>query len=652
MCGICGVIWKNDKFENLEKTQIIKKMNDSLFHRGPDDEGYFVQNNIQLAMRRLSIIDISGGHQPVFSSDKNFVIVFNGEIYNYRELRESLKEKNYTFNTKSDTEVILNLFIEYGEECVHRLNGMFSFAIWNIQAKKIFVARDRLGIKPFYYFDNEDYFVFSSEIKSILQFPFLERKINQKALYHYLSFFTVSAPNTLIKNIFSLLPGHKLSINSDKISVSQYWDINFNSKKISDKVFLTNELDKLLNDSVQKRLVSEVPIGAFLSGGIDSSLIVSLMQKNLATSNVRTFTVGFEEKNNSYNETEFARETAKDLKTIHKEILVTPKNVLEELAKIVWFFDQPTASGMQTYFVSKFTKENNITVALSGLGGDELSAGYNYYRKYFFDEKNFERYRLLPKALKQTIEFAVSKLHKTSKLNSFIQSYKKGFGSRFPNHKTLFTSENEKTHYFKKGLGFSNFLTADLIASFLDSFPEESYINKLSYFDFKHYLPNDPLNDSDKMGMANSIEIRVPFIDYRIVEFFTEVHPDLKLKNNNSKILLREVAKSYVPRATLERKKMGFEFPLPNWMQNDFKFLVFRLLGKETIEKRGVFNYEAIEKLLADFYQNPNRQLCYRIWSLVILELWFRLYFDREELVTPDFDLDYLLNQKINSVEF
>lgn len=643
MCGICGIVWKKESsFPKEKKLEFINKMNSSIYHRGPDDSGVFFEEKVQLAMRRLSIIDVKFGHQPITSSDKRFTIIFNGEIYNYLEIRKKLESK-YRFKTNSDTEALLYSFIEFGEECVHHLNGMFAFAIWDSKEKSLLIARDRLGIKPLYFVENKNYFIFASEIKSILNFPIFEKKIDINAVSNFLSHYVFSKP--ILKNIQSLSPGSFIQFKDNSTTKKNFWNISFPQKNNNkNENLLIEELDQLLLSSVEKRLISEVPLGAFLSGGIDSSLIVSLMQKIRKSKSINTFTVGFESEFNEFNELAFAKETAKILQTNHHEIIVKEEDVLENLVDFIWFSDQPTASGLQTFFVSKFTKQKNIIVALSGLGGDELSAGYNYYPKYYFDEHKIDY-------LKQASfgDFTKSIFSKipNPKFQDFSQKYDIPFGNRYKNHRSLFETEEEKLKLFsQKSLNKISTSTEELIEKILETHKNESFINKLQFYDLTQYLPFDPLKDSDIFGMANSIEIRVPFLDHRIVEFFLSLPTDKKFKKDNTKYLLKKVAERYVSREILERKKQGFEFPLKYWVSGKLNFVVKEALSKESILNRGIFNYKEIEKIQKDFEKTKDRVNALKLWSLTVLELWFRMYLDRSEITKPNFNLNDLLKSK------
>ncbi len=644
MCGIVGVFWKSKSQYSLdEQNEIIEKMNSAIYHRGPNDSGKFINSKIQLAMRRLSIIDVESGHQPITSTDERYTIIFNGEIYNYLEIRESLKTK-YPFKTNSDTETLLYSYIEYGEKCVERLNGMFAFAVWDNHMETLFIARDRLGIKPLYFVDDKDFFVFGSEIKSLLNFPLLNKEIDLDSVSHFLSQYVFSKP--ILKNIQSLPPGFLLKITKEKVESKSFWEVCFSkSNSTKSELQLIDELDYLLKDSIQKRLLSEVPLGAFLSGGIDSSLIVSLIQKIKKSNLVNTFTVGFESSFKEFNEIEFAKETAEILKTNHHEIIITEEDILENLVDFIWFCDQPTASGLQTFFVSKFTKEERITVALSGLGGDELSAGYNYYPKYYFDEHKID---YLKQSQFGDLTNSVLEKIPTSKTKDFSSKYKTPFGNRYKNHRSLYRNENEKLILFSESAAQEiSSSTENLVEKILEKFQDESFINKLQFYDLTHYLPFDNLKDSDVFGMANSIEIRVPFLDHRIVEFFLKLPPNKKFQKDNTKYLLKKVAEKYVSREILERKKQGFEFPLKYWVDGKLRFVVEKALSKKSIKNRGIFNYSEINSIQKEFDKSKDRINALKLWSLTVLELWFRIHLDRVETTRPKFTLEELLDSKI-----
>ncbi|MBN2030717.1 asparagine synthase (glutamine-hydrolyzing) [bacterium] len=625
MCGICGILYR-DGIRQPEAS-ILKKMCHTLVHRGPDDEGQVILNHVGLGMRRLSIIDLTGGHQPLSNEDESIWIVFNGEIYNYRELRAELEKSGHMFRTKSDTESILHGYERWGIRICEKLNGMFGFGLWDHHQKKLFLARDRLGIKPLYYYQDEEKFVFGSEIKAILQAPNIHRDIDLLALNNYLTFEYIPSPRSIFKHIRKLPPGHWLSWHEGQVQIKPYW-------RLSPQVIPWDEhearlrLFELLEDSVRLRLVSDVPLGAFLSGGIDSSIIVSLMA-GLVKEPVKTFSIGFKE--SSYNELTYARAVARKYNTDHHEFTIEAK-ALDLTEKLIKQFDEPFGdfSIFPTYLVSKMARDF-VTVVLSGDGGDELFAGYDTYRAHCFDRRFYHR---LPKIVKSRIfELLAKRLPPTDKKKGVINSYKRFIqGTRLPKSLyharwMVFLQELERQNLFSDHVLETIRQTDpyDFIFQYSSMVDGQDDVTRTGYIDVNTYLVDDILVKVDRMSMANSLEARVPYLDHRVVEFTFTLPPDLKLKGGDSKILLKKTFWDHLPREVKNRDKQGFSIPIKNWIRNDLKPMMLDLLSPNRIEKQGFFNSEYVSHLIDEHLKGKENH-SHQLWALIVFEQWYDLY--------------------------
>lgn len=612
MCGISGII--NKDIGNPASRKLIQSMCEVMKHRGPDEDGFYINGNVALGMRRLKVIDLSTGSQPVFNEDKSIVVIFNGEIYNYKTLREEMISRGHGFYTNSDTEVIVHLYEEYGENFVTRLNGMFAIALWDNRDKTLLLYRDRLGEKPLHYMATEWGIIFSSEIKSILCDRSIERKLDNEALYHYFSFYSIPAPLTIYSGIKKLLPAHYLKYNMGKAEIKQYWDFSFNPdfKKTEEEFSLT--LRHLLLKSLKKRIISDVPIGAFLSGGIDSSIVVGLMS-TLLDKPVKTFSIGFEE--DRYNELEYARIIAKKFKTDHHELLVKPSAVdlIDELIK---FFDEPFGgpSAIPTFLISKFTRQY-VTVALTGDGGDEIFAGYDNYRTALKRKK----LNLLPKWFRYFLADRVgNKLPYSAPGKRFLQSLSLDEGKLFcmgvsePWKKNLFSYE-----FLEKVNNLDSFQIVEKYL--LYGFSE--YLSKFMYLDTKLYLPNDILVKVDRMSMANSLETRILFLDHEIIEFAATIPAVLKINNGVTKYILKKSMKDLIPKEILERGKWGFALPVDIWFRNELRDMI--VSSVEKIKGYGVFNYSFVKDRLHD-HLSARKDYARFLWSLMVFQKWHDKY--------------------------
>ncbi len=612
MCGICGIV-------NLSDKNLIKKMADVIEHRGPNDQGFYIDENVSLGNRRLSIIDLSGGHQPLSNENATVWITFNGEIYNFQELRKELEGK-HKFSTNSDTEVIVHLYEEFGEDCVKKLRGMFAFAIWDSKKKSLLLARDRLGKKPLYYAKVGGKFLFASEIKSILQYPEIKREANKHAVNYYISLHYVPGPLTLFNGIKKLLPGHIAIYKENKLSVKKYWDLKFAPDDKSDEYYF-KKFWSLLTESVKMRLISDVPLGVYLSGGLDSNAILSIMnQINKETGDsesIKTFTVGFDDPN--FGELDFGRISADYFGTDHRE-LVLKNDSIKILPEIVWHYDEPVANtaSIPVYLLSKITKKY-VTVVLTGEGGDELLAGYAQYKKIRKLENLF-----LPEQLKKVSE----RLTKVTKKFSRYFKYISAVGELDKNFLFFVADFDDQDKNEILSEEFSHWLEGkEQISQFVRSYlnkQKADTISKVLYLDVKMSLPDDMLMKLDKMTMAHSIESRTPLLDHFLAEFCATIPNRLKLNANTGKLILRKTLAGKVPEVILKKPKTGFSIPKVAWLE-EIKELIPQILSEESIRKRGYFNNKIINVI------NKPSENSQRIWSLLMLEIWHRIFIDSEK---------------------
>lgn len=629
MCGICGIATLSS--DTVVDKNTVQRMNNTLTHRGPDDGGTYCDDNVVLAMRRLSVIDLSTGQQPIHNEDKTIWIVFNGEIYNYRALRKDLKGRGHKFYTNTDTETIVHLYEEYAEKSFDKLNGMFAFALWDSIEKKLLLVRDRLGVKPLYYAIKGKRLFFASEIKALIQAPDVSRELNLKALDYYFTFLSIPAPLSIFKDIEKLLPGHFITVKKGKATFKRYWnklpDVPFGNKTDYGEEYYISNIRKLLIDAVRLRLISDVPLGAFLSGGIDSSTIVGLMA-GLTDRPVKTFSIGFEE--DEANELEYARIIARQFGTDHHEFIVKP-NIVQLLEELVWYFDEPFAvsSALPTYLLSKLTREH-VTVTLTGDGADELFAGYP---RYWWD-KTSAAYSLLPVWIRKSIIWpainalpssthapamnTIRRLKKYAKLGALSPS------GRYTEYLSFFNVET------KKGLYSNDFKAAvveqdpvELYESYLQEVQGKDLVTQRLYLDLKTSLPDEMLMKVDRMSMANSLEARTPFLDYRLVEFAMDIPSRFKLKGCTLKYILKKAVSDLLPRKIILRPKHGFHVPLNTWMRSELKDFCEQTLSEENLRKHGLFNTGYVRKLLRK-HQDGRENLGHHLWSLIVFDVWHK----------------------------
>ncbi|MCK4788494.1 MAG: asparagine synthase (glutamine-hydrolyzing) [Desulfobacteraceae bacterium] len=630
MCGICGIF-------NFRKTEpidvdLLKEMNNRMYHRGPDDEGYYISDNVGIAMRRLSIIDIATGRQPIHNENKTVWIVFNGEIYNYREMREFLLKKGHHFNTNSDTETIVHLYEEFGEDCVNYLRGMFAFAIWDSNSKTLIVARDRIGIKPlFYSVIADEHFVFGSEIKALLSYPEINRKMDIQGLDAFFAYTYIPAPLTIYKGIKKLLPGHLMKINSRGISIRQYWDLNFQPDFSKKESYFQEKFEEIFSEAVEMRLLSEVPLGAFLSGGIDSSLVVAYMAASMREM-PRTFTIGFSGDVGGFlDERGYAQLVAKKYKCKHHEIEVEPKfDVI--LDEIITAFDEPFAddSVIPSYRICEASK-GVVTVALTGLGGDELFAGYERYLGFRLSLL----YDFIPSVISKKFISPVIEGLPEQKNGHYTINHMKRFARsshlspalRYNDYVSTL-SQTKRCNLFEPSIAHViNFqATTELTSRYYNANGDAlSPMDRVFYQDIKTYLPDDILALTDRIGMFHSLELRVPFTDHKLVEFCATIPAGMKLKNLTKKHLLKKIAKGVLPREVISHRKQGFSSPMAKWLQADLKPYIYDLISKEKIEKDGILNWNFIERVLDEHFSR--RELHDKlIFAIIMFQKWRERY--------------------------
>lgn len=618
MCGICGKLSNNGT--KIEKDEIIG-MRETLTHRGPDDAGIYVDEHIGLGHRRLSIIDLGASKQPMCNEDGTIWIVYNGEVYNFQELRSFLIAKGHCFKSHGDTEVILHLYEEFGEECVEKLRGMFAFAIWDKKNKELFLARDRLGIKPLYYYQDGEQFLFGSEIKALIQNSKVKKEVDLTSLHYFLSFLYVPAPQTMFSQIKKLLPGHTMTVKNGKMHIRKYWNLEFNVQQGKTEAYYIERLRELLTEAVRMRLIADVPLGAFLSGGIDSSTVVALMTET-SSEPVKTFSIGFSEA--GYNEANDAEIVARHFQSNHTEVILDYGKVIELIPDLLGHFDEPFAdsSAFPTCLVSHLAAEK-VKVALSGDGGDELFGGYFWWQKR-------PRYQLLLNQLPEPIKRGLGKMGKVLpagfKGKYYLDRIHLPYHRFLLNNKAIFNEfdrEDLYTGHLKEQLKGTDLFYYN--QKVLDEIQDKDWMNKMQLYDISTYLPNDILVKVDMMSMYNSLEVRVPLLDHKVVEFAATIPSEYRIRKGISKYILKKSMEGRLPAAILKKKKHGFRIPLAEWLQNELKEPVFDFLLDKKAEERGYFSRTYVQKLLENY--KADMKYSYKIWELFALESWLRKHF-------------------------
>lgn len=635
MCGIVGAYGFKNNANELR--QYIQPAVQQLSKRGPDNRNTVTIGNAVLGHARLSIIDTSpAGNQPMCDESGRYAIIFNGEIYNYKLLKKDLEQKGYAFNSGSDTEVLLKLYIEYKEDCLEKLNGFFGFAVYDKQDDELFIARDRIGIKPMLYYIDDSMLVFGSEMKALLQF-LVKKELNYNAAYTYFQLNYIPGYETIIKGVQKLLPGHYISIKNNKAEIKQYYKINdaYKSKSYAALNYedAKNKLNDLMHQSVQRRLIADVPLGSFLSGGIDSSVVAYLSSQY--SPNINTFSVGFKDEP-YFDETKYANLVAKKIKTNHTVFSLSNDDLFAEIFNILDYIDEPFAdsSAIAVYILCKQTKQK-ITVALSGDGADEIFGGYNKHHAELRARKNglFNDLVKLGKPVWDTLPKS-----RNSKISNIIRQL-----SRFAEGLSLsnqerywrwcaFVSEKDALQYFRKDklekINFSEYnKLKNLFLQHIKS--EKSDLNDLLYADMNLILPNDMLQKVDLMSMANSLEVRVPFLDHEIVNFAFSLPTYYKIDANRRKKILVDTYKEFLPEEIFSRPKHGFEVPLLKWFRNELKSIIEDdLLNDVFVEQQGIFDVHEIKRIKTKLYSNNPGDAHAQIWALIVFQYWWKKYFN------------------------
>jgi asparagine synthase (glutamine-hydrolysing) len=626
MCGICGKLAFNR--DATVPAPLVKSMADTISHRGPDDEGYFVSGPVGLGFRRLSIIDLSGGHQPLSNEDGSVHIIFNGEIYNYQELRRYLVGHGHVFKTQTDTETIVHLYEQLGEACVEKLRGMFAFAIWDDRNKSLFLARDRVGIKPLYYTQSRNSVVFASEIKAILADPEIKAEVRASMIDRFLSFDYLPGEETLFKNIYKLAPGHTLTFRAGKSYRRQYWDLQFEPAPTT-LPQAKSRLLHLLEESVSLHMISDVPVGFLLSGGVDSTAMLALATGKTSHP-LSSYTIGFSDTHVT-DERPYARLAAQRYGSEHHETTINAAQFAEFLPSYIWHMEEPVCEppAVALYYISKLAKEF-VKVLISGEGGDEAFAGYSNYRNILW----FERLKRFPTPVRQLFTAGFSMLAhfvwpgSSAKSTHFLRSRLEDSYFGRTSHPARFF--NHQWHQFYS----SDF--AQSVDKKFSSQPATKHLRnghrveplaKMLYVDTKTWLPDDLLIKADKMTMANSIELRVPLLDHKILEFAASLPQNLKVHGFTTKYIAKKTLRGLVPREILDRKKTGFPVPYETWLRQDLKDWVHDLLLGSQATARGYFQKEAVERMLSEDIRSGGYSK--EIFDLTVLELWHREFVDK-----------------------
>jgi asparagine synthase (glutamine-hydrolysing) len=631
MCGICGVFFTNRDWRVQRDT--LEAMNRRIVHRGPDDDGYFLEENVGLAMRRLSIIDVKTGHQPLANENQDVWIVYNGEIYNHSELRALLEAKGHRYRSRSDTETIVHLYEEYGRDCVKHLRGMFAFVIWDRRRRMLFVARDRLGIKPFYYWWDGGAFLFGSEIKAILAFPNITAEFNRSTLAEYLAFGYLTGPETMFAGIKKLMPGHILELpEGGEPRIERYWDLETETDQEARPVqYYVSGYRRLLEESVSSHLMSDVPLGVFLSGGLDSSAVAALAKK-IRGDRIQTFAVGYGEE--SFSELKYARQVAGHIQSDHHEVRVSREEFFSSLPRLIWYEDEPLVwpSSVALYFVARLAREN-VKVVLTGEGSDETLAGYTRYALTLMNSRWDRAYRALaPRGVRDAIRKAVEAGPLSASLRRKLEH-------------TILVRDGTAWDSFYYDNFFSAFgvseradlLTANALAAAGDAYSAAmsawnrsrgDLLHRLLYADINSYLI-ELLMKQDQMSMAASVESRVPFLDHMLVEFTATIPAQYSIRGTAGKFILKQAVEDLLPHEIIYRKKMGFPTPWDYWLAGPQLDDIQGLLLEPRSIDRGLFRRDAIAKIFAE-HRSKKRDHGNRIWRLLNLETWFRSVIEGE----------------------
>jgi len=623
MCGICGFCFPDKRSVDLG---MLTTMTLTLQHRGPDDEGYYTNKGIGLGHRRLSIIDLDTGKQPIHNEDETIYVVFNGEIYNFPELKKELEEKGHRFYTKTDTEVLVHLYEERGEQCVEGLAGMFAFAIWDGKRRKLLLARDRIGIKPLFYTHSSKGLAFASEPKALLQVPWVEGRLDPQGLSHYLSYDFIPAPYCIYEDIRKVPPGHQVIYQDGTLRCERYWDLELRDRFDGnlDEKELCELIWREFCQVVKTHLISDVPLGVLLSGGIDSTSVLAALRYE-GVDDIKTFSIGFNDP--SYDESRYFRRAASFFETEHREEVLAPEKLIDIIPEVAAILDEPLADAsiMPTYLLSRFTK-GYVKVALGGDGGDELFAGYPTYQAFLLSRY----YEKLPRIMKSFVEAAVQRLPVSFKNMSldfrakkFIHGIPYSPVERYYIWMGTFPPE-EKEELLAPGINkrLEDFNSFDVLHDYLQGKTFSSELGKLLYLDTKLYLQDGVLAKVDRASMAHGLEVRVPFLDHRFVELVTGIPEGWKLKGFTTKYIWKKALKDRIPDEIARRGKKGFGIPIAKWLCEELKDLMLELLSEKRLKKQGIFNPAAVKRLVSDHlaHRVDNRK---KLWNLLIFQLWW-----------------------------
>jgi len=623
MCGICGFCFFDKKPVDLN---ILKKMTETLQHRGPDDEGYYAAAGVALGHRRLSIIDLDTGKQPIHNEDETIYVVFNGEIYNFPELKRELEKKGHRFYTETDTEVLVHLYEEKEERCVEYLAGMFAFGIWDEKRRKLLLARDRIGIKPLFYAYNSTGLAFASEPKALLQLPWVEGRLDPQGLSHYLSYDFIPAPFCIYADMKKVPPGHQVVYQNGDLRCERYWDLdltdrfdgNLDEKELCDLIW------KEFCQVVKTHLISDVPLGVLLSGGIDSTSVLAALRYE-GVDDVKTFSIGFDDP--SFDESRYFRKAASFFKTEHHEEVLAPHKLIDILPEVASILDEPLADAsiMPTYLLSRFTK-GYVKVALGGDGGDELFAGYPTYQAFLLSRY----YGKLPWVMRSLAEAVVKRLPVSfDNMSLDFRAKKFIYGIPYPPVERHYTwmgtfSLDEKKELLARNIkrGLEDLNSFYVLHDYLKNKSFSSELGKLLYLDTKLYLQDGVLAKVDRASMAHGLEVRVPFLDHRFVELVTGLPEGLKLKGFTTKYLWKKAIKGRIPDEIARRRKKGFGIPIGKWFLEELKELMLELLSEKRLKKQGIFNPSTVKRLVSDHlaHRADNRK---KLWNLLIFQLWW-----------------------------
>lgn len=630
MCGLCGI------YNNAGvKAEDIGAMMQTISHRGPDDEGIYVNGRVGLGSRRLSIIDLPHGHQPICNEDGTIWIIFNGEIYNYKQLRHSLEISGHTFRTNSDTEVIVHLYEDFGERCLSQLRGMFAFAIWDSRARKLFLARDHLGQKPLFYSHQGHQFLFASEVKAILSANSQSHEVDYESIHHYLSLRFIPPPGTMFQNIKKIPPAHYLIYQDGNVHIQRYWQFSFQEKlHLTEQGYLDGLRERLMS-SIEAHLVSDVPVGAFLSGGMDSSTIVALMARSLK-GDFQTFAIGVAEQD--FDELPYARQVAKHVDSCHVETCVDV-DLVGLLPKMIWHLDEPSDPIAACMYHAAELASRHVKVVLGGDGGDELFAGFDRYLgvqyiNYYAMIPSLVRQRVLATLLSRipdsfTYKSTTQKLRWVHQLSLSTEA-----GDRYAAATSFFRfSHRDKQDLFSQELWarVGQLNSADVIAKQYDHAPADNPLDRMLYADYMTRLPEHSLMLTDRMTMAHGLEARSPFLDPELVSYVASFPPDLKIRDRELKYVLRKLAREYLPDNIVKRKKQGFMFPIAYWFRNELHPLLDAYLMNSYFVEKGLFRRETIRRLIDD-HQRGLVDNHVRLWMLLSLEIWHQVYMEKAEL--------------------